>query len=48
MKGIVKDIVTFLVALGIMLACLVPITLNYYKQEYEYRRALEEEENNEA
>lgn len=47
MKGIIKDIVTVIVALGIMGACLIPITLNYWKQEYEYRRAHEEEEKDE-
>lgn len=41
-EGIIKGIVTVIVALSIMFACSVPIVLNYWKQDYEYRRAKEE------
>lgn len=46
-EGIIKGIVTTIVALSIMFACSIPIILNYWKQEYEYRRAHEEEEKDE-
>lgn len=42
-EGMVKGIVTVIVALSIMFTCSIPIILNYWKQECKYRRAHEEE-----
>ncbi len=44
---IIEGIVTVIVALLIIFTCSVPIVLNYWKQDYEYRRAKEEKDKDE-